>query len=27
VQVDAQGNLIKKWTGSSTLKALVAEVT
>jgi len=26
VQVDAQGNLIKKWTGSSTLVSLVAEV-
>lgn len=26
VQVDAQGNLIKKWSGSPTLSALVAEV-
>lgn len=26
VQVDAQGNLIKKWSGSSTLASLVAEV-
>lgn len=26
VQVDAQGNQIKKWSGSSTLGALVAEV-
>lgn len=26
VQVDAQGNLIKKWSGSSTLAALVLEV-
>ncbi len=27
VQVDAQGNLIKKWSGSPTLAALVLEVT
>jgi thiol-disulfide isomerase/thioredoxin len=26
VEVDAQGNLVKKWTGSPTLAALVAEV-
>ncbi len=26
VQVDAKGNLIKKWTGSGTLASLVAEV-
>src|SRR3989338_973856 len=26
VQVDAQGNLLKKWSGSPTLTALVAEV-
>lgn len=26
VQVDTQGNQIKKWSGSSTLEALVAEV-
>ena len=26
VQVDAQGNLIKKWSGSPTLAALVSEV-
>ncbi len=26
VQVDAQGNLIKKWSGSPTLASLVAEV-
>lgn len=26
VQVDKDGNLIKKWSGSSTLSALVAEV-
>ncbi len=26
VQVDAQGNLLKKWSGSPTLSALVAEV-
>ncbi len=26
VQVDAQGNLIKKWSGSPTLSALVSEV-
>ena len=26
VQVDSQGNLIKKWSGSPTLAALVAEV-
>ena len=26
VQIDAQGNLVKKWSGSPTLSALVAEV-